>query len=70
MSNKLGTYISKLMTTIIDKEQDEFVKELALGELKRLNGDITDFTSRHSTSEIEDVKKTEKILLQEKKNAE
>ena len=25
-SNKLGTYITKLMTTILDKEQGEFVE--------------------------------------------
>ena len=28
--NKLGSYISKLMTTVLDTENDEFVKELAL----------------------------------------
>ena len=69
MSNKLGKYISKLMTTVVDRELDDFVKQLALDELKRLNCDITDFTDKHSTSEIEDIKKTEKILLQEKKDA-
>ena len=29
--NKLGGYITKLMTTVLDKEQEEFVKDLALG---------------------------------------
>ena len=32
MSDKFGPYIQRLMTTVLDKEQDEFVKELALSE--------------------------------------
>ena len=28
--NKLGSYITKLMTTIIDSEQEQFVIDLAL----------------------------------------
>ena len=39
--NKLGSYISKLMTTVLDSEQEEFVKELALSELTRLNVDVS-----------------------------
>ena len=38
-TDKLGSYINTLMTTIIDKEQDEFVKQLAWSELRRLNTD-------------------------------
>ena len=30
MKNKFGVYIQKLMTTVLDKEQDEFVVDLAL----------------------------------------
>ena len=67
MSNRLGTYISKLMTTVLDKESDDFVKQLALDELKRLNCDINDFLVKHEESEIENIKKTEKMLLQEDK---
>jgi len=67
MSNRLGTYISKLMTTVVDKESDDFVKQLALDELKRLNCDINDFLVKHEESEIENIKKTEKMLLQEDK---
>ena len=36
MSNKLGNYISSLMTVILDSNQDQFVKDLALGELRWL----------------------------------
>ena len=35
--NKLGSYITKLMTTVIDSEQEQFVRDLALGEIKRHN---------------------------------
>ena len=41
--NKLGNYITKLMTTILDMEQEEFVRELALYELKRLKVDVNEF---------------------------
>ena len=34
--DKLGSYITQLMTTVIDKEQEQIVKDLALDELKRL----------------------------------
>ena len=65
--NKLGSYISKLMTTILDTEQEEFVKELALGELTRLNVDVNEFIRKHTKDDSDEVKKTEKQLLQEDK---
>ena len=43
MSDKLGSYIQKLMTTILDTEQEKFVVDLAWNELKRINGDIESF---------------------------
>jgi len=63
--NKLGSYISKLMTTILDKEQEEFVKELALGELTRLNVDVNEFIRKHTKDMSDEIKETEKKLLQE-----
>ena len=66
-SNKLGTYITKLITTILDKEQEEFVVNLAFSELKRLNVDIEEFLRKNSKGDSDEVKKTEKILLQEEK---
>ena len=66
MANKFGTYINKLMTTIIDKEQDDFVKELALSELKQLNSKITEFVHNNNSDE-EASKETIKTLLQEEK---
>ena len=65
MRNKLGQYIQKLMTTILDTEQDEFVIELAHDELTRLKVDVEKFLSKHEKDDDEGVKNTTKILLQE-----
>ena len=35
MTNKLGSYISNLMTTIVDKEERFFVRKLAFSELTK-----------------------------------
>jgi len=67
MKNKLGTYITKLMTTILEKDQEDFVKNLAFSELKRLNVDIEEFLRKNSKDDSGNVEKTEKILLQEDK---
>jgi len=66
--NKLGSYITKLMTTVLDSEQEQFVKDLALSELTRLNVDVNDFIRKHTKDEIDKIKETEKKLLQEDKN--
>ena len=63
--NKLGSYITKLMTTVLDKEQEDFVRELALSELKRLNVDVNEFINKHTKDDIDKIKETEKKLLQE-----
>ena len=66
--NKLGSYITKLMTTVLDNEQEQFVKDLALSELNRLNVDVNDFIRKHTKNEIDKIKETEKKLLQEDKD--
>ena len=68
VKNKLGTYIENLMCVIVDveKEQDDFVKELAWNELKRLNVDVSNFLSKHKVDDSKDKEKTIKKLLQEK----
>ena len=66
--NKLGSYITKLMTTVLDKEQEEFVRDLALSELIRLNVDVNDFIRKHTKDDFDKAKETEKQLLQEDKN--
>ena len=65
--NKLGSYISKLMTTILDKEQEGFVTELALSELRRLNVDIESFLNKHQQDDEKASEITVKQLLQEEK---
>ena len=67
--DKFGPYIQKLMTTIIDKEVDQFVKELAFSELTRLNINIEEVLVKYN-KELEstnDVEKSNKQLLQEDK---
>ena len=66
--NKLGSYISKLMTTVLDSEQEQFVRELALSELTRLNVDMNDFIRKHAKDDVDKIKETEKKLLQEDSN--
>ena len=68
MADKLGSYITKLMTTVLDKEQEEFVQDLAWSELKRLNADVEEFLRKNSKDDEEKSKETVKQLLQEDKN--
>ena len=66
MRDKLGPYINQLMTTIVDKEADDFVKELAVNELERLKVDLNAFLLKHlQTEDDEKVEDTVKQLLQE-----
>ena len=65
--NKLGSYITKLMTTVLDNEQEQFVRDLALGELTRLNVDVNEFIRKHTKDDLDKIKETEKKLLQEDK---
>ena len=73
MKDKLGPYITKLMTTVLDKEQEEFVKDLAWNELRRLGENISEFVAKNvlkTDSEAPEIDKTEKQLLQEENDAE
>ena len=53
------------MTTVLDKEQEQFVKDLALSELQRLNVDVNDFIIKHTKDISDEIEKTKKQLLQE-----
>ena len=66
--DKLGPYIQKLMTTVLDNKEDDFVKELAMSELTRLKVNINEFLVKHY--QVDDVaeEKPEKQLLQEDDN--
>ena len=50
--NKLGSYIQKLMATVVDKEQEEFIVSLAIGELKKINSDINEFLLKHQKDDF------------------
>ena len=67
-NNKLGNYIQKLMTVVVDEDQEEFIKQLAWRELNKLNTDINDFLNKNEEDDSEQRKTTEKQLLQEGKN--
>ena len=68
-SNKLGSYISKLMTTIVDKEQEEFVKNLALSELTNVKDSLEEFIVKNTIKKEEfPEEKLEKQLLNEEKD--
>ena len=68
MTDKLGPYIQKLMTTVVDNQEDDFVKDLALTELSRLKINIDEFLVKHlQVDEVAKEKPKEKQLLQEDK---
>ena len=62
-NNKLGAYVTKLMTTVLDKECDEFIGNLALSELNRINTELKEFILTNQ-KQVEE-KHPEKELLQE-----
>ena len=45
--DKLGLYINNLMATVIDNEENLFVRSLAFEELQRLKMDISEFLLKH-----------------------
>ena len=66
--DKLGTYITKLMTTVIDFKEEDFVRELALEELNRLNMNLQEFIIKNQTAvKNKTEEKSKKQLLQEEK---
>ena len=50
------------METILDKEQEQFVKDLALSELTRLNVDVNDFIRKYTKDITDDIEKTKKLI--------
>ena len=66
--DKLGTYITKLMTTVIDFKEEDFVRELAFEELTRLNMNLQEFIIKNQTKvKNKTEEKSKKQLLQEEK---
>ena len=70
MTDKYGPYIQKLMTVVIDAEQDEFVQMLAWSELNRLKAAMDEILNKNNPiDDSQEQEETKKILLQEKQNA-
>jgi ElaB/YqjD/DUF883 family membrane-anchored ribosome-binding protein len=67
-NSKCGAYIEKLMTTILDKEQEDFIRDLAYNELKKISNDINSFLAKNAKDDVEELEKRQKQLLQEDKN--
>jgi|TARA_Y100000310_G_scaffold107863_1_gene106337 hypothetical protein len=68
MKNKTGPYLQKLMTIVLDSEQEIFIRELAISELKRVKESLEEFLFEHQDNFVKkDSEKAEKILLQEEK---
>ena len=65
--DKFGSYIQRLMTTVMDKEQEEFVTDLAWNELKNINSKIDSFLRNTEKDESEQIEQTKKQLLQDEK---
>ena len=63
--DKLGNYISSLMSTVVDKENDDFIQNLARQELEKLSVVIQEFLRKHQVDDEEESKKTIRKLLQE-----
>ena len=70
MTDKYGSYIQKLMTVVIEAEQDEFVQRLAWSELNRLKAAMDEILNKNNPiDDSQEQEETKKILLQEKQNA-
>ena len=67
--NKLGAYIQQLMVTISEHSDDDdiFVRDLAIEELKRVKNEINSFLLDKIVDD-EEAPATKKILLQEEKD--
>ena len=68
--DKFGPYIQRLMTTILDKDQEEFVQDLAFNELNRLKANLEEFIVGNTKDDEEQSEQTVKQLLQEEKTDE
>ena len=51
MIDKYGSYIQKLMSIVLDKEQEEFVKNMSWGELKQIRDGLSGFLEKQKPKE-------------------
>ena len=73
--DKLGLYINNLMTTIVDREEKHFVRQLSFNELQKLNHDIGSFLIKHDDTfngvpeELREKETNQQELFEENINA-
>ena len=51
MTNKYGSYIQKLMSVVLDDEQEEFVKKMSWEELKKIRDGVSEFLEKRKPKE-------------------
>ena len=51
MTDKYGSYIQKLMSVILDEEQEEFVRNMSWGELNKIKDDLSIFLEKRKLKE-------------------
>ena len=51
MTDKYGSYIQKLMSVILDEEQEEFVKKMSWEELKKIRDGLSGFLEKRKPKE-------------------
>ena len=51
MTDKYGSYIQKLMSVILDEEQEEFVKNMSWEELKQIRDGLSGFLEKRKPKE-------------------
>ena len=47
MENKLGSYINNLMATVRNTEEKDYLRQLAVEELQKINNDVAGFIFKH-----------------------
>ena len=47
MKNKLGSYINNLMTTVRNTEEKDYLRQLAVEELQKINNDVAGFIFKY-----------------------
>ena len=51
MKDKYGAYIQKLMSIILDEDQEEFIKNMSWGELKQIRDGLSSFLDKQKPKE-------------------
>ena len=63
MTDKYGSYIQKLMSVILDEEQEEFVKNMSWGELKQIRDGLSGFLEKRKPKESHEKQENPKQQL-------